>query len=458
MRPMRQELPVSRKGALVCAFVAAAMLLGGGGSPSARPEIIVQLGFAVAAFLWFAWAMREDASYKPVPREILVIVAFLLGLPLLQLIPLPPALWQALPGREAQVAALAAIGEADSWRSLSIAPHVTFAALMALIPVVGSMLAVTQIGLRARTALLVTIVVVTLAGAALGVLQMAGGPDDFRIYERSHRGWLVAFHANRNAAADVFLIGSLAMTAWTMERVHRYGLSPTRLGILASVQAVLLAALLMTGSRAGIVLGLVVLSVNLAMMRRPGVVLDTKKLAMAGAGVLAMLAAGMAWLVTSTRVSQVAERFDTDSDFRSELWTDGWSAATSFFPFGSGIGSFPEAFLPHERLSVIDDLFPNRAHNDYLEFLIEAGILAPLVLALGAICLVLLLRRAWSAGGVARSHLYFAGGTLLVLALHSIVDYPLRNMALAVLGGVAVGILGAHAAPGPDTQDTGADE
>lgn len=443
MRPIRQELPMTRKGAVFCAFLVVAMVLGGGGSPSALPEVLVQLGFAAAVVLWFAWATGDREEARPVPRALYALAGVAVALPLIQLLPLPPALWQALPGRENQAEALAAIGEGGSWRSLSLAPHATFASLLAILPVVGAMLAASQLERRDRTAIVVTIVLVSLAGAGLGVLQMAGGPEDFRFYEKAHRGWLVAFHANRNAAADGLLIASLAMAVWTLGRARRHGLSATGLGIFAIVQAVFLIALIMTGSRAGIALCLVVVAVQLAMFRAAGIGVGRKRSIAWLAGVLAVLASSFAWLSSASRLSQVAERFDATSDFRTELWADSIAAIGQFFPAGSGIGTFPEAFLPAERLAVLDDLFPNRAHNDYLEFLLEAGILAPVVLLIGAGCLFTLLRSAYRACGEALSpQILFSVGVLLVIALHSIVDYPLRNMAIAVLTGTAVGLLG----------------
>ena len=61
-------------------------------------------------------------------------------------------------------------------------------------------------------------------------------------------------------------------------------------------------------------------------------------------------------------------------DTRFDLWQDTLTAIGNFWPVGSGLGSFSRAILPSERFAVIDETFPNRAHNDYLEFLLEAGL------------------------------------------------------------------------------------
>jgi len=49
------------------------------------------------------------------------------------------------------------------------------------------------------------------------------------------------------------------------------------------------------------------------------------------------------------------------------------------------------------------------------------------------------LRRATAPGE--RIELIFAGATLALLAAHSVVDYPLRSMSLAVLAGLAAGLI-----------------
>ena len=116
---------------LVPLALLAALLLGGGGSPAPLPELLVELAVAGLAA---AWLWQRPAHNAPIPRSALVLASLCLILPLLQLVPLPPILWQALPGREAERAALALIGEDTAWRSWSITPARTLAALLAAMP------------------------------------------------------------------------------------------------------------------------------------------------------------------------------------------------------------------------------------------------------------------------------------------------------------------------------------
>lgn len=445
--PSRNFNSVSRHGAIAGGFIACAMVLGGGGSPSPKAEILVQTAFVVAALTWLWWA-SEEASGNPVPRPLILFGLALMSLPILQLVPLPPSLWQSLPGRELEVATLSLIGEAHSWRPLTISAPRTLAGLLALLPAVGVMWAISALDARDRRSVVLVIAVIGLAGAALGAMQMAGGPDAFRLYEKSHRGWLTAFHANRNAAADVLLIASLALTAWFCTMAQRRPKLSHRLPLFAAAQLVLAIAILMTGSRAGIALLAVSLPFHWAIFATAGYGLKTRATFGAAGAIFAGLFALPLVIAHNSRFARVAERFDATSDARVPLWQDTLKALDAFWPAGSGIGTFTNAFLPFEDPAHLDPFSPNRAHNDYFEFLLEAGLFAPVLLIGGAAVLFVLARRAWRLSPQEHALHLFALGTLAIVALHSFVDYPLRNMAIACLAGVAAGLLTATTAKG----------
>ncbi|MHB8571028.1 MAG: hypothetical protein ACYC97_12630, partial [Metallibacterium sp.] len=81
-----------------CAMlVLAAALLLGGGTMQGLPgdAIVIALGLLLAVLLVVAWPAHLLRDHR---AECILLLAVLL-LPLLQLLPLPPALWTALPGR-----------------------------------------------------------------------------------------------------------------------------------------------------------------------------------------------------------------------------------------------------------------------------------------------------------------------------------------------------------------------
>jgi hypothetical protein len=195
--------------ALAASFIAAAMILGGGGSPNPATEFLLELVWvAIAA----AWLVLPGDSGLTRHRSAWVIAALAVLVPVLQLVPLPPALWHALPGQQDRVAALGLIGSADRWQPLTLSPAQTLAGLISLLPPAWLFLATAGLDLRGREWVLRAVAGVALAAALLGALQVSLGAGGPRLYAATNLT-LTGFQANKNAAADVLLVGLLAGAA-----------------------------------------------------------------------------------------------------------------------------------------------------------------------------------------------------------------------------------------------------
>ena len=432
-----------QRSALICLFVVLAIGLGGGGSPHPLAELLLQMSAAtiLAALAWSAGDARALPS-----RTIWAICAIVLAIPVLQLVPLPPVWWQALPGREGQRAALDLVGLAESWRPLSIAPHKTLASLLAMVVPLALALLVAGENTAGRRRILATVALMALASAVLGTLQVAGPGDAFRLYDGSHTGWLTGFHANRNAAADLLLIGAVAAAARFAMRERQDGVT-SAIGLTAAL-GVLLVALLLTGSRAGIML----VSVAAAGIAIPVTARQTSRRNRWSAGfalVAALVIVLSAFAIFDQRLGYAAARFGMFDDTRIALWQDGARALAAGWPWGTGMGTFVDAFLPHEQLMHVDASMPNRAHSEWLEFAIEAGMPGYTVLATAIVLGAALARR--SLGDPAsRPAAIFALTSFILVALHALIDYPLRNMAGASLVAIALGMLARPQEPDTD--------
>jgi O-antigen ligase len=115
-------------------------------------------------------------------------------------------------------------------------------------------------------------------------------------------------------------------------------------------------------------------------------------------------------------------------------------------PFGSGFGTFVpiyEKFVPRTQLN---DRLVNHAHNDWLELWLTGGLPA-IILAAGFLAwLAASTFRAWSDDQPGASVLDLALAqaasiVIVLLLLHSVVDYPLRMPALSVLFAIACAYL-----------------
>lgn len=392
----------------------------------------------------------------PSQRGVLAIAALVLALPLLHLVPLPAGIWHALPGRGTEVAALRLVGAESGWMPLSQSPARTLAALLAIVPAVGLLLLTAQCTLDQRVRLLWVLVGGALASVVLGTLQLADGEStQWRLQAETHLGWLTGFQASRNAQADVLSIALTAIAALGATLLARrqsgQGDSLQRV-ILALAFLLILFGAVMTGSRMGIALLAAVLAaiaiLGFLALRRSGHPVAKIGPAAGVTGVALIGLVGLA-LARVPELQRVASRFVSDGDDRAKLWADTHAAVAQSWPAGSGLGTFQPAFIAVERLEFVDPSVPVRAHNDWLEFTLEAGLPGWLVIAAIAAVLALAWWRAVSAvrrerrpaGRILAAQIAFGTVALGVLALHSLVDYPLRSMSLACFAAVAAAML-----------------
>jgi len=133
---------------------------------AALPLLVLATGRLVQAGLW-----REH-------RFALSLLAALVAVPLLQLIPLPPTIWTALPGRDQMALALELAGLPPGWSPLSLAPEQTWRAALALTPASLSVVPPTG-ALLATTLPLETEGDSTLPLDASGITQKSAAADGY---------------------------------------------------------------------------------------------------------------------------------------------------------------------------------------------------------------------------------------------------------------------------------------
>jgi O-antigen ligase len=452
---LREAIATSRHPLIAAAFIACAIVLGGGGSPNPGTEILLQLVFVAAGLAWIWVPSRRGSIPIPRARTFWLICALVLVLPLAQLVPLPPGLWTAFDGHGDRAAALSLVGREHSWQPLSHSAPRTLAAVLAIIPALFAFFAAASLDARGRQWLVGAIAIMTLVAALYGALQVSLGPQGSHVLYSGTYRTLTGFQANRNSAADVLLIGIAATAAFLLPSLlasetrdagrHRSATVADRgraLVVLAVLTAVLFFATILTASRTGIVLlPLVLIGVWLILL--PAMADFGRLRFIPGFAALAIIpgAAFAAWLAGNSALGTVAERFIFSDDPRHELWRDGWFAVKQAWPVGVGVGGAQPAMIAAERLEVLDPYLPNRVHNDYLELALEGGLPAVILLAIIAVLLAAAIWRSWRSRPEERQLTVFGIVVLMVAAVHSLVDYPLRSMALACLIGTGAGML-----------------
>lgn len=431
--------------ALCMAMVGLAIVLGGGGTVNPQTEMVLQFLMALI-LLPLVLSAHWQRGIGPIPQAAWVVGLMVLILPVLHLIPLPPSIWQAFPGRAVEVQSLAAIKAEQAWMPLSMAPARTFASLLAMIFAVLLMLQVSRLSVRGRNWLCGVIVACGLLSLILGVLQLSHtGGWDWSLYSEFSKGYLVGFQANRNAEADILLIALLALSVLATVRLADGGNHTfTWFGFIVGFMAFTV-GIFMTGSRTGIgIFGPT--CVLLLVMIWPELRNRRQALRWIG-GFVAAFGLATILLLQLPSVQKVIARFYLTKEARWDLWEDTWYAIGQVWPVGSGIGTIAPMLEAAERLDVVDKSRPVRAHNDWLEWTMEGGMPGLIILGLVIALLGLLIVKTIievTRSGVApgrRAQVIFACGVMLIVALHSIVDYPLRSMSLAALFAVATAFL-----------------
>lgn len=372
---------------------------------------------------------RAMPFLKSFPSALALVVG-VIALPFLQLIPLPPELWKALPGRDFVAEILTTAQAPISWRPISLIPSETWRALLSLLPAVAIFLAVLSLGPDARRRLLLVALGIGVASALLGMLQVLGGGPYF--YTFTNAGTAVGFFANHNHLAALeyalFPLGAAALAETQTP-------SPAILAaILSAVASALLFALILTLSRSAVILGGLSAAATLAFVLTPELtVLGRRRtLALMGTFALALLpiAIGLGLLHILSRF----EKQDLGEDLRWRIAANTLAGLKSYFPFGAGLGTFSSVYPLHEAAADLVPEFVNRAHNDLLETLLEGGA-ASLLLLLGFIAwLGASTYRAFVREDAVKGRQARAGVIAMwLLLIHSLWDYPLRTMALETL-------------------------
>lgn len=420
-----------------------AVAVGGGGSHYGITNGLVLLA-ALGALSFHREAFFD--FWRATPVALRVLIAASLVLPLVQIVPLPPAMWTEIPGRDlvARSFQLAGWRPVETWAPLSVQPARTALALSALIVP----LSVITIGWSVRRDHLATagwaLVAMGLVQFALGSVQVLSNGETGLLYpENPMPGVLFGLFANRNSTG-LFLVGALALAAF-LPMPRRAANSEAALRGLVMVMLVL--AIVLTRSRTALVLtflplGLFALQFFTARSSSDRGQPSNPRRGIFAAGVAALALAALAVSVSSApgRVSETVERFDMKgTDARAYIWPDAVYSASRYWPAGAGIGTFDDVFQVDEALENMALRRPGRAHNDYLEIAIEAG-LAGVGLVVGWLGLIAWL--CWRARQSSGRWQAWAGGTiLLTIALQSITDYPLRNLSMLALAGYALIVL-----------------
>ena len=444
---------------LTCAVFVGGLLLGGGGG-SFGDTFVQLMALPLIVLAAVHWSQNRLAAPDWLALAVIIGIA-LLGIA--QLLPLPMSLWSSLPARSDLLRDMHTADVAPAWHSLSLNPYATERALQWTLPAVAMYLGVRWMSPRQRKAMLLVLflgalglLILTLAQNTAGqgsslvtaneaiakaTLALNSGPE---IVAPPPAPQFAGLFTNRNHFATFLamtlpLVIAMGLRLWIDRPKDKTNAAAPLAFLLSLVMVGLLAGMIQTHSRAALILGGIALFGSLALLRHAG---------LNRAVVWSVVACTLLGVIAAVQMaaSTTINRLDSSpgNDLRWEIHATTLKAAQHFGPWGSGLGTFVEAY---QQVPPIEGYWPeyiNRAHSDYHELWLETGIPgAALVIAfIGWFAWSSLrvwrgMRKQGTITLIARA----ASLSILTVLLHSYLDYPLRKTAILVVFGMGCALL-----------------
>lgn len=373
-------------------------------------------------------------QYNFLGRTLWVVVFLILLTPLLYLLPIPVELWDKLPGRQiySQVFDWIALQQPDLQisRTLSLIPYRTEHAFFALLPPVAIFLTVSALPEQQKLFIIYFILGIATAEACLAVIQFSTNNDFFYFgIPRLKQGIALGTYPNPDhfvLLMEVSLPLVLSLFAHELQHGNKRkddGSTSMLLYILYSILSVLfVGAAFFSGSRAGIPLAILslVLAYSVFMHNTAG-----KQATL----FILFVIVGILVLLSFLNLTPVINRFLVNNPFVDGRWlmfSITSEGIATFFPVGSGPGTFPDIYRIFQPVNQTG--FINHAHNDYLELIFETGILG--VLFIG-VFFYLAIKNWLTIKRIRVRKIHYvrigSGISIFIMALHSMVEFNLHD-------------------------------
>lgn len=425
--------------AIVPVFLVLCLTLGGASAAGYWWNLALQIGGLAIIFL--ALGARRGAPLSAASRQAIGMLLLVVLLILLQLVPLPPALWRHLPGREPIAAAFTLVGRPLPWLPISLEPYKTIDSAVWLIPAVATFLGVVLLGGYRASWSAWALAGVSIVSVGLGALQLASGEGaGAYLYRITNVGAMTGFFANANHLATLLLVTAPFLAALYLNAVSKgrsIKKSSGLLVILAGTATVLVVGLIGDTSIAGLGLAVPVTAAStmLVLSRRRRM----------PAWVFALLAIVLVGSVATVFTAPfdnnlTGKRAYTTEDSRRTSFAITARSASEFLPLGSGLGSFQKIYREHENLAMVDRFYMNHAHGDYVELALETGVPGLLIVLLFILWWI---RRSIALWRTDEADPFARAATIAIGAMlaHSAVDYPLRTAAMSAVFGLCAGLI-----------------
>lgn len=385
---------------LIGAIILLGIVAGGNSAPSYYLDSLIQLA-AIIASGFVIW--RHANAH--VDGRVTTMVALIVMAVLLQLIPLPAGLLDKFQAIAAH--ADPAVVPDPATRTISLNIGRTLEALAWVVALGMLTIAISKISFESAYGLVPIFLIGVIFHLVAGIIQYSSASTGVT---ESVLGFNMSagFFANSNHFSALVFISIPVAFAFFYDR--------RRLSLFLVYLIAALLVLLAVGSRAGVMIGLAITILSSLVIFRRGAIGALSVLF--GSAIIGIYSLGV-W----ARIAQEGLTEGTRAEFaRTTL-----EGILDNLVFGIGYGNFVTAYPYYEKVENIVGSYVNHAHDDFIEIAFEGGLIAiGLILAFLFVFVQRLIE-------TARWPLHYACAlSILFLLVHSVVDYPLRTMAISI--------------------------
>jgi O-antigen ligase len=425
----------------------------GGVQPIAYSLAEILVFLLVILFLWRQKRQgRIDLSLPVWPLLFVLWVA-------LQLLPLPRSFLAAVSQAHRLTSGwLAPIQHASFWGTLSINPAATLLAFFKILAYVGVFVLAIQLfdSARRKNTVVTALIALGCFEAGYGIVQFLLGWNNIFGYTNPYDSWVATgTYINRNHFAGLMdltvpLAFAAAFHTYQLWSDPRRRAASTRSGSESPLEFrivfyLFLAVIMVIGavfsySRGGILsvsftlIALSILTVLKVRRKSWGLLI----------GGLATLALGFSlWVGVGGLVHRFVDMSRTgyvSTQRRSMIWNDTVQLFRSNPILGTGLGTYEDALRPFQTHLV--DLTIDHAHNDYLEFAAETGLIGFALLFIPIFYLLVRMIISFLKDHRRYRSAILLGciGSTLGLLIHSLMDFNLQVPANAMIFAAVLGI------------------
>ena len=446
---------MTRKLEIILALILVGSSLAFGGvQPIAYSLAEIFIFLILVLFLWNQ--MRQGQINLAIPIWPVLFVLWVV----IQLVPLPLSLLSKLSPAHSLTAPWLAANYGSHWGTLSIYPQATVLALLKIL----AYLCVFALGVqifdsgRRKSFLVLALISLGCFEAGYGIVQhLLSWNNIFGMTDPYDFLVAIGTYINRNHFAGLieltfpFAFASAFYTyqVWSSQRHRGISLSSEsgedssigfRIVFYLFLAAMMVISVVFSFSRGGI------LAVSFALIAMSVLTLFKARkkswgLVIAGITVLALgfsLWIGLGGVVH--RFEHIGESNYIKAEVRGMIWTDTVQLLRANPVLGTGLGTYGEALRPFQTQLV--NLHIDHAHNDYLEFACETGIIGFSLLFLPIFYLLIRMTISFLKDHrrYRRSILLGCIGSTLALLIHSFMDFNLQVPANAMIFALILGI------------------